>query len=841
MDLVADVAALLEAAGEATVADFYGLLYDKGELSFDENGDWLYTANGIPDAVEIALLSEVMIHPDCEHAADGGVSSEYVWRSFAANYDTIKRQLGGYDRATTSAAASLLTLGDLGHAFHAVQLVKEAYGVDINLDQWKTGAFRWLGARKDARGGGTNNLGIWTLTTNTLPAGVSTARDSVCSFVQSITGIAPSNNAFLSFEAYPPPQSTGPKSLDSGDCGCWNDDCVTPAIFKVQSAWSSNSGVISASGGVNIPSECSPVDPTSTNGALVQPGRQVTVTADSDWFTKWDAPGTPIDGSYKKKETFTYTGATVTPDLPAAPVRVYYDPIHTHIDADGGGGTVELLDNPAFGYCDVVSTGLDPITLTASPSTYTVSGTVNGQTVTFTYELTGWALADLAHDVELAPTIGTTSPSVLQACVSTAEPRYTLVGASGGPAPVYLTHSPAAAKGGYVMTGGNIGVLTEKVWPSPDGTIVPLTIAYTSWPYPGFTRSIVSIDEEMIQLTWAMDSVSASTTGSADFEQMAELTVDVALAGEGADQSKSLGGGASVKPECVGYATFSPACRYYGPEVPAKGFSSGQPGQEVTIEAHERTGYVFSKWVGSGEATYVPSFPMAPTTGRLDDREHPITAKTIILAMDQARQVKAAFQSARQACDVTGGDRPGENYVSRSNASEALTTFSYKVNEVSQPTKAKVLSQLRKNRVFVYSGHGLENLLNLGWAGTPAQPIALETLTLRIADVVSADLGSPDYAYKFVYLKCCLAGSMASSWVSAFGNQASFVGFTQSPFYGDADKFDKAFWQAVESGITVGGARLLGISATKDANGEGGLDETEVAVIRAEYRLTLCE
>ncbi len=156
--------------------------------------------------------------------------------------------------------------------------------------------------------------------------------------------------------------------------------------------------------------------------------------------------------------------------------------------------------------------------------------------------------------------------------------------------------------------------------------------------------------------------------------------MDVAIAGASTDQSKSLGDTKSVKPECAGYCTLFPASRYYDPYIAPVGLSPEWPAGEVTIEAHERTGYVFSKWVGTGEATCAPTFPYAPTTGRLDDTEHPITCDTITLTMDQARQVKAVFASLPVQLSEPNLDPVNDNHYVFDTNTPGVCTVSPVVN-----------------------------------------------------------------------------------------------------------------------------------------------------------------
>jgi len=799
MDLAGDVAALLDAAGETTQSNFFNLSYDSGELTFDDDGAWLYTANGIPDAAEMAFLQAILKDAGYEQAAKGGVSHEYVWRAYAGNLELARTQLPTQGESAQRAVAALLTMGDLGHAFHARKLVQTAFGVELNLDDQYTDAGRWLGAKNDANADGVSNKDAWTAASQEAgAAGAATgaAGDAVGNFI----GYGAGDETFAGGGGGG--GGGGGEKSASSDCGCWNDSCVTAVTLKVQSASSTGTGAIHAEGFIASPEQCpnSPVDINAAAGGPVQPGRKVKVTASGAGFTTWDAPGTPIDRCDIPGVTFVHGGGqTVAPALSQGSLEIDYDSTHVNVGASSAGKAPLVKDSTSIPGHDIYQgVSFNPVSLTATGSYVAIfkvlvdegKPTEHEEDRPITVYLVGWKILTTVDD-QCVYNLYEKEPTVLLGLVGWASPLY-----ESDSTPVDTTnmheaevaHTPVAPKGGYLMANGHLGGIARKWW-VPDGSGAPLdNVWYSAWAFPGFTCSAFEMQGVEEGRGGACRMVDESTTGCADFEPMATITVEIAS--EGSDPT-------GAKPECMGYYTLSPAKYYYTPDLPAVGTLPASLGQEVTITATPRAGYKFVKWVGTGK------YKLGDAEVPLGDDDLTVTTNPITVVMHSSRTLKAVFE-LRKALVITG-----EGWtVPSTAASGALEACRYKVSDRPLPKVSDVLEVLAKHEVFVYIGHGGTDWMTFQYPCMFCNPDQVERLFL--GDITASGM-SP--TYKLAVMECCAAGDNANNWKSAF-NAEAYVGCSSSmPAY-ILKQFDPVFWELIGQGVTSAEAARQTVTET---------------------------
>jgi hypothetical protein len=298
-----------------------------------------------------------------------------------------------------------------------------------------------------------------------------------------------------------------------------------------------------------------------------------------------------------------------------------------------GGGSPLIEDpHPSGGYTTHYGLAYNPVMLFAT-SSYSVPFGEGS----LTFALKGWKLSGGSSIPTGTETVPVLTPTVLMDLVKSAEPVYEFVvpGAhSGSGTPETVTDIPGSANGGYLMVNRVIGTVEHKYW-VPEGGVVPARIvSYYAWPWPGFTWCETQMNGEAGGRSSAGATLVESTTGTADFTQLATLTVEIAS--EDPDPT-------GAKPECMGYYTLSPAKYYFAPDRPAVGTTPASLGEEVTITATPRAGYKFVKWVGTGLATYkLLGFIDIPA--RLDLENNPITCDTITITMHSDRELKAVFE-----------------------------------------------------------------------------------------------------------------------------------------------------------------------------------------------------
>ena len=281
-----------------------------------------------------------------------------------------------------------------------------------------------------------------------------------------------------------------------------------------------------------------------------------------------------------------------------------------------------------LGYTDFVGPFGAEAVLVATDS-YTISGVINGKPYSFTYNLVGWKLAFDDTGIAEGGTVGLTVPTVLLGGAQVAWPVYAASGGSPtGMKKITVKDNPVAGAGGFLMADLNVGSVKTEYWVPEGGSIPNHSVSYLAWAHPGYMCSEIRMNGQLGLGGFVGGTLVPSTSGTADFVQMAKLTVNI----------ESTGGDPSgAKPECMGYYTLSPASYYYTPDLPAMGPIPAREGERVTVTAIARPGYSFVKWAGVGKAI---------VGGQEEAVDKDCTLNPVTVVMHGSRELTAVFEMA---------------------------------------------------------------------------------------------------------------------------------------------------------------------------------------------------
>jgi hypothetical protein len=257
---------------------------------------------------------------------------------------------------------------------------------------------------------------------------------------------------------------------------------------------------------------------------------------------------------------------------------------------------------------------------------------INGKPYSVTYNLIGWKLSFNDADLDEVDMVGVTSPTVLLGGAQGVRPMYAASGGSPtGLKKITVKDNPVAGAGGYLMADLNVGSVKTEYWVAEGGSIPNHSVSYLAWAHPGYMCSEIRMNGQLGLGGFVGGTLVPSTSGTADFVQMAKLTVNI----------ESTGGGPSgAKPECMGYYTLSPASYYYTPDLPAVGPIPARAGERVTVTANARPGYRFVKWAGVGKAI---------VGGQEVPADKDCTLNPVTVVMHSDRELTAVFEIPYQS------------------------------------------------------------------------------------------------------------------------------------------------------------------------------------------------
>ncbi len=614
LNLISDLGIFLESIGELTSAqEVSNMQWDRGDLFFDEAGNPTYTENGIPDAAEFALLEHVLLHPEINLSASGGVVNEIVYENFTRNHARATVDISSWSNnlnnpqppartaAIINVIAAYMTLGYYGATDMICHEIKElTSGIALDSSNYAIGALRYFAPDNDCDNDGLSNIGEWHYTLDSVqPASQSFAKAASSSTSNSAsqeTAESYSSNASdgTAPSGYQPP---------TGECvTCENDECNNAfTSITLHNTIETPNGessrlAIRVTGYTN---GCETVTIGENSSVAVRVGREVTVTAetiDSEFatFRCWNAPDLPIHGSDQSVETFVVPKSTNGYDIRATAVKKWEttlflpadnvpDPARYHVY----NGRVEAVYNEYDQYIGANVTTPQNDLVTVSYSLPCPDGVVwelanndtIGDVLSYGSSVTVLDKGDL---LELTPS-----------CAS-------CIGDDGCNT---KTSTVSSTIGTPLLTPG--GTLNSE-------TSVSFVSSLTRYRGNNISCPLLIIDPETL-CGYQYDKTIKTANGSGGTHWHHTLKPAHTLT--------------LVPRKCKGYVTTYPAQKYY------------DDNEVVEISAHALPGYTFVGWQGNGTAWLLEVFDTLFWEQSLSS----ITSSSIYVKMNQSRTIQPVF------------------------------------------------------------------------------------------------------------------------------------------------------------------------------------------------------
>lgn len=260
----------------------------------DEHGPG--SGNGLPDAVEFALLAEVLSTPGVDFGLTGGVAHVSAVEAYRANLARAEENLGAEAAARhpwlVAVMAAYMTIGAWDVEAFLASAVQDIAGLKVSLKGYDSSQRRHLAAKEDADNDAVTNQEEWEYTR------------SVSKPVQEYVRRCLDPKAHDMLPMVP---------LDS--LRCWNDDLNNPGpqagFLRMDT---SNGGMkfrawvkLDPEGrGIEVPPEALE---TGASQEIIRAGRIIELRllpGQDKAFHYWNIPGTMADGSPKKRVVFTF-------------------------------------------------------------------------------------------------------------------------------------------------------------------------------------------------------------------------------------------------------------------------------------------------------------------------------------------------------------------------------------------------------------------------------------------------------------------------------------------------------------------------------------------------------
>ena len=168
LDLVSDLGEFLAAIGKLSdPSKVTNLRFDRGGYTF--NGVFRYTANGIPDAVELMLLESILKDATFDLSLSGGVANGFMWQNWEQNRAQAQADLPAQNASIQRAVAAYMTLGYYGIRAWVCAKVLEHFGVELDPEEYANNGGVYFAPDKDCDADGYTNLEEWQYITQTGP------------------------------------------------------------------------------------------------------------------------------------------------------------------------------------------------------------------------------------------------------------------------------------------------------------------------------------------------------------------------------------------------------------------------------------------------------------------------------------------------------------------------------------------------------------------------------------------------------------------------------------------------------------------------------------------------
>jgi hypothetical protein len=291
---------------------------------------------------------------------------------------------------------------------------------------------------------------------------------------------------------------------------------------------------------------------------------------------------------------------------------------------------------------------------------------------------------------------------------------------------------------------------------------------------------------------------------------------------------------------CAGYVSADPAGYYYDvpvrdPEDPSGSIGSSKDGTRVTLTANPNPGFVFDHWEGDGicwtSTAYItmtdPAYAQLREAScrKFGDKDKPVTNDTIYIQMNnkatfdddnkgrysgEDRTITAVYMPDNAAIAVINAglnSLNGMEATAKANGYKRFVTLQSK-------TKAKVLREVARGKVFAFAGHGSDPGSNPPpGVGQGTHMCGFQGNTLADTLLGFSEIGT-NKQYRLVMFACCYCGLHASDWESAF-NADVFIGFKDNVQGLPAEMFGDSFWMYANTRWQDGTLYSLSYSAFK--------------------------
>ncbi len=150
------------AAADTLQVDFdealRGVQFDPATLDF--NGEGQGVGNGVPDAIELALISAVLADANLDFSTDGGVSHDAVYAAYVSGIEVAMTDLEPLLATWSTSAEVGLGYAMLGAtSFQQMDAMVAGFGVGLDGDySFALAVGEWFKAEGDADGDGFSNI-----------------------------------------------------------------------------------------------------------------------------------------------------------------------------------------------------------------------------------------------------------------------------------------------------------------------------------------------------------------------------------------------------------------------------------------------------------------------------------------------------------------------------------------------------------------------------------------------------------------------------------------------------------------------------------------------------------
>lgn len=168
LNLVNDLGQFLVGIGELSdPADVSNNEWDRGVVEYDDDGDPVFSGNGIPDAMEFQLLETVLKDATLDMSFQGGVFNYFVYQDWVRNMSQAKLDLAALPEAVQRAVAAYMTIGDYALTSMVKIEVEQHFGMALDATPYSVKSSRHLGYKADCDHDGLKNLEEWRRTAET--------------------------------------------------------------------------------------------------------------------------------------------------------------------------------------------------------------------------------------------------------------------------------------------------------------------------------------------------------------------------------------------------------------------------------------------------------------------------------------------------------------------------------------------------------------------------------------------------------------------------------------------------------------------------------------------------